>query len=111
MNVDQSVIDAFKLMWGNFPEYVMLADKDYNIIAVNSDKFEGYKVGMTCAPDGKPHKGCPAAKALKTGRPMFYKYHDPMKNRDIIAYWLPLEGHPELYVHFGVGVNLDYDNL
>lgn len=39
MNVDQSVINAFKLMWGNFPEYVMLADKDYNIIAVNSDKF------------------------------------------------------------------------
>jgi hypothetical protein len=34
--VDQSVIDAFQMMWGKFPEGVMLVDKGRNIVSVKT---------------------------------------------------------------------------
>ena len=53
--VDQSVIDAFQMMWGKFPEGVMLVDKSRKIIAVNAAcATVGFAAGMICSQIGSP---------------------------------------------------------
>ena len=109
MIVDATVIDAFHLMWGSFPEPVTLVHKSREVIAVNAAcESIGRVKGMNCATHGAPeaHKGCLANQALSTRQPAFKKLK--FGDREIISYWLPLAGYPELFVHFGVGVTIDY---
>ena len=110
MVVDANVIDAFQLMWGSFPEPVTLVHKSREVIAVNAAcESIGRVEGMNCATHGAPeaHKGCLANQALSTQQPAFKK--SKFGDREIISYWLPLAGYPELFIHFGVGVTLDYN--
>ncbi len=53
------------------------------------------------------HKGCLANQALVTKQPVFVKAK--FGEWEIISYWLLIEGGLELFVHFGVGVTIDYD--
>lgn len=32
----------------------------------------------------------------------------PPRFRDIIAFWLPVDGQPDFYIHFAVGATMDY---
>ncbi|SFL93599.1 hypothetical protein [Pelosinus propionicus] len=108
--IDSKVIEAFHLMWGNFPEPVQLTHKNREIIALNAacQKF-GRTEGMKCSTHGAPeaHKGCLANQALDTQQPTFKKIK--FGEREIITYWLPIEGYPELFIHFSVGVTTDYN--
>lgn len=105
----QSVIAAFHLMWGNFPEPASLVHKSREVVAINKahEKLGLLKPGMNCAKIGSPemHKGCLAGRALSS-REAAYRSMRPGK--DAVAFWLPLDGHPEFYVHFGVGTFIDY---
>ena len=107
-----SIIEAFHCMWGNFPEPVSLVHKSREVMAVNKAcQKKGYlKPGMNCAKVGGPeaHKGCLANKALATKEAVYAALKS--ENRDIIAYWLPLDDYPEFFIHFGVGVTIDYKN-
>ncbi len=108
--IDSKVVEAFQLMWGNFPEPVTLVHKSREIIAVNKVcKDIGRTEGMNCAKLGEPenHKGCLANQALATQQPAFKKLK--FGEREIISYWLPVDGYPEIFIHFGVGVTIDYD--
>lgn len=112
--VEQSKLDAlisaFHLMWGNFPEPATLVHKSREVIAVNAAcQAIGRVKGMNCAKHGAPeaHRGCLANQALSSQQPAFKKANSGGK--DVIAYWLPIEGYPELFIHFGVGVTIDYD--
>lgn len=29
----------------------------------------------------------------------------------MITYWLPVDGYPDIFIHFGVGVTIDYDEV
>ena len=106
----QSVIDAFHLMWGNFPEPASLVHKTREVMAINkAHETLGYlKPGMNCAKTGAPgaHAVCLANKTLSTQQASYIL----MKrgDKELIAYWLPLDGHPEVFVHFGVGSTIDY---
>lgn len=109
--IDEKVIEAFELMWGHFPEPTSLVHKSREVIAVNAAcKSIGLEKGMNCATRGpEPHKGCLANQALKTQQPVYTKIK--IGERDIISYWLPVDGYPEYFVHFGVGVTIDYDAI
>ncbi len=110
-DVPASVIDAFQLMWGNFPEPVSLVHKSRNVVAVNKwHQKAGYLTpGMNCAKLGAPgsHKGCLGNKALASGEAT-YSYNEKPDGTGVTAFWIPLDGYPELFVHFGVGISLNY---
>jgi hypothetical protein len=108
--IDSKVIEAFHLMWDHFPEPVTLVHKSREVIAVNGAcKSIGREVGINCATIGTPeaHKGCLANQALANRQPAFKK--GKFGEKDIISYWLPIDGYPDFFIHFGVGVTIDYD--
>ncbi len=109
-SLPQEVIDAFHLMWGNFPERVSLVHKSRQVMAINKvmEKQGLVKPGMNCAKIGSPeaHKGCRANQALAGGEAAFV--HMPLPDRDAVAFWIPLDGHPEFFVHFSVGLTINY---
>lgn len=108
--VDANVVEAFRLMWGNFPEPVMLVHKTREILAVNDAcRKAGGVTGIKCSSIGAPerHKGCLANKALASQQPVYSKNESDGKT--VIGYWIPVVEHPDIYVHFGVGTMIDYD--
>ncbi len=108
--IDSKVIEAFQLMWGNFPDPALLIHKNREIIALNeAGRKMGRVAGTICSSYGGPeaHRHCLANQALATGRPAFVKRKNGARDR--ISYWLPLEGQPDLFVHFIVGAMVDYD--
>jgi hypothetical protein len=110
---DSKAIEAFHLMWGNFPEPVALVHKSREVIAVNAICLSTGRMeaGMNCAKPGlsDSHKGCLANKALDARKAAFRKIK--YGTREIISFWVPVDGYPELFVHFGVGVVVNYDEI
>ncbi|MCR5814426.1 MAG: hypothetical protein K6G15_08040 [Desulfovibrio sp.] len=105
----QSVLDAFHLMWDSFPEPVQLTHKSRKILAVNKAAARfGLSPGLFCNQLGKPeqHKGCKANLCLSTGTPQYVSVQK--EQREVIAFWLPIEGFEDFFVHFGVGYSLNY---
>ena len=68
---DQEIIQAFHLMWDDFPEPVMITQKSREIVALNkkAESF-GLKIGIKCSSIGKPedHKGCLLNRAVDEKR-------------------------------------------
>lgn len=107
---DEKVIEAFQMMWGSFPDPVMLVHKNRDILAVNEACSKAGGVpGIKCSSIGEPgqHRGCLANQALASQQAAYCKGEN--NGRSIIGYWLPVAGYPELYVHLGVGTMIDYD--
>ena len=107
--VDQSVIDAFQMMWEKFPEGVMLIDKGRNIIAVNAAcATVGFAAGMVCSQVGSPesHKGCLANQAIAEQKAKYHKIN--MNGKEVICFWVPVAGQNNLFLHFSVGMMVDY---
>jgi hypothetical protein len=107
---DAKVLEAFHMMWDNFPEAVMLVHKSREILAVNDAcRKAGVAVGGKCSELGTPerHKGCLANQAIARKKATYSK--SVAGGKTIIAYWMPLADYPEVYVHFAVGAVVDYD--
>lgn len=110
--VDTKIVEAFQLMWGNFPEPVMLVHKSREILAVNKACSQaGGVVGIKCSSIGTPeqHKRCRANQALASQQATYVK--SETNGKVVIGYWIPVEGNPDIYVHFGVGTTIDYDQF
>lgn len=108
--IDSNIIDAFHLMWGNFPEPVCLINKNREILAVNdASRKVGREPGVRCIDFGTPeqHKNCLANKALASQKTTYSK--SKAGDKEIIGYWVTVPGHPDIYVHFGIGVTIDYN--
>jgi hypothetical protein len=108
--VDSKVIEAFDLMWGKFPEPVMLVHKTREILAVNEAcRNAGGVAGSKCSEKGTPeqHKGCLANQALATQEAKYSKNKNG--DKEVIGYWLPVTGYSDIYVHFGIGTVIDYN--
>lgn len=108
--VEVKVIEAFNLMWGNFPEPVMLIHKSREILAVNKACSNlGGAPGAKCSATGSPeqHKGCLANQAIESKQAKYSRGNSGGK--EVIGYWIPLTDYPDIYVHFGVGVTINYD--
>lgn len=106
--VNQNTLDAFDAMWGTFPEPVMLIEKNRTILAVNDlAKKIGIPTDIKCFslnPEvgAADHcKQCKANIALRTGEAVVEK--GPINGAEVIGYWLPVKGVPDVYVHLGIG--------
>lgn len=106
--VEQKILDAFEVMWGPFPEPVMLIHKDRTILARNEmARTAGIPAGVKCyslQPKGerKSCQQCKANLALRERRAMCTE--ETENGSRIIGYWMPLKDEDEVYVHFGIGV-------
>jgi hypothetical protein len=107
---DQKIIEAFHLMWDFFPEPVRLIEKNRTVLAVNRvAEKSGMQLGIKCSsiPPLESHKGCKANAALSTKEYQCSKWKG--KLGDVLTYWLPIDEYPDYYVHFSVGLRLDYE--
>ena len=105
----KKAIESFNMMWDSFPEGVMLIDRTKTIVAVNKTAANaGLKPAMVCAKIGgaERHKGCLALHALKEQEPKYKKIK--MGEKEFITFWLPVSGEKDLYLHFSVGMTVDY---
>jgi len=108
--VDKSVIDAFDMMWGPFPEPVMLIQKNRTILAVNdAARAAGVPLGVKCSSlnpetEGDNHcRQCKAPLALKQSQAVScYAFTN---GRHMKAYWMPLKDVPDVYVHLGINIS------
>jgi hypothetical protein len=110
--VDQKVLDAFDMMWGPFPEPVMLIHKDRTILAVNDTaRTSGVPVGVKCSSRNPENTGdnhcrhCQAAKALRAAEAV--STYGVYGERHMKGYWIPLKEYPDVYLHFGVNITED----
>ena len=112
IQVDQKLVEAFHLMFDHFPEGVQLAHKSKRVVAVNpACQAIGRTVGMICAKHGpaEAHKGCLAHKTVKKHAASWAK--GPEINpggQTSVVFWLPVDGYPDYFIHFGVGYMKDY---
>ena len=112
IQVDEKLLESFHLMWDHFPECVQLTHKSFRVLAVNpAASLIGREVGMICAKHGPPeaHKGCLAGAMFKEQKAM-WKAVPPLQDGKVgtVAFWLPIDGYPDFYLHFGVGYMKDY---
>lgn len=111
IQVDEKLIEAFHLMYDNYPESAQLTHKSMRIVALNpACKALGREVGMICAKHGPPesHKGCRAAKAVREQETKWTIKEDA-EGRKFAVLWLPVPGYPDFYIHFSAG-RLSYYN-
>lgn len=93
------------MMWGSFPVPVRLIHKNKTVLAVNiAAKERGFEPGVACFEVGTPeqHKGCKANEALSTNNSVYQVNAE----KDIIRFWLPVKGCPDVYVHFPLKLNV-----
>ncbi|MBC9784359.1 hypothetical protein H1S01_07520 [Heliobacterium chlorum] len=101
---EEQLAKAFELMWGKFPEPVMLIHRSRTVIAVNECcKQYGGVPGTKCnAVNPEKHKGCKANVALDKNEAI--RQDSLSGETKIIGYWIPLTCVPDYYVHFGIGM-------
>lgn len=101
--VDATVIEAFHMMWGDFPAPVRLIHKSRKVLAVNKiAKGLGMETGVPCFSIGNPesHKACKANEALSLNQGQRMNV-EPGK----IKFWIPVGNYPDVYVHFTIPVD------
>lgn len=105
--VDAHILEAFRIMWGPFPEPVMLIRKDRTVLAVNQLAQDlGIPAGIKCHtlnPEASSSgcRTCKANQALETGTTVCTQ--EESLGRSVRGYWMPLKEVPDVYVHFGIG--------
>ena len=105
----QEIINAFHMMWDNFPEPIMLITKDRQIHAVNKKAASfGLNDQMKCSSIGSPekHKGCLCNQAADTKEAAYKAYEGPFGRA--YGFWIPVAGAEEYIIHFGVGSTFEY---
>ena len=105
---DEALVSAFHLMWDHFPGPCTLVRKPRIIVAANPVGIKlGRLVGMDCSTHGtaESHKGCLAGMLFKTKLPQCQK--TSLNGQEFLKCWLPVDGYPDYYIHFGVGVPKD----
>jgi hypothetical protein len=113
--VDQNVIEAFHMMWGPFPEPVLLVHKTREILAANQAALAaGAAVGVKCSSLNLENKTnghcrhCLALKALRAGTALSRSFVS--HERHYKGYWLPLKDVADVYVHFGLNVTAEAES-
>lgn len=101
---DPRIFDAFQLMWGTFPEPMILVHRDRTIIAQNDAAVaQGWGgIGQKCfslnpGANGHTCQGCQANAALKQGASLTCE--GDFNGKRIRGYWIPLKDSTEVYIH------------
>ena len=106
--VPDHVLSAFNMMWDLFPEPVMLLHRNRAILATNSlARGMGVPLGIKChqlnpEAGGDHCQACKANAALNSGKAVVET--SEQAGRPIQGYWVPVQGHEDLYLHFGIGM-------
>ena len=105
----RKAIDAFHLMWDNYPEFAILLHKDKIIVAVNK---EGEKLGLVvgakcenCLPS-EVHKGCQVDETIKQRKWSYRRRQN--ESGGVIHFWMPIDGYDDYLIHFQVGGSVEY---
>jgi hypothetical protein len=81
-----------------------------NEIAEQIGRIPGTKCSQIGTPDS--HRICKANQALDSQRSQYTKYvKGDNSEKEAIAFWIPLAGRDDIYVHFSIGNMIDYENL
>lgn len=101
----EQIIEAFDMMWGNYPEPVRLIDRSFLIVAANEAYIKtGGQINVNCnVGDPAMHKGCQAIAALNSGETKTMTAEIGGKQWD--TYWVPVKGSDDYYIHFTNGMN------
>ena len=108
---EATLSEAFHLMYDGLPEPVQLCHKTYRVVAVNpACERYGRKPGVVCA------QGCPGLKAglcrqaqmRKAGTTTWLYTEKTETTPRMTTFWIPVAGYPDYYVHFGIGVTIDF---
>ena len=101
---EEQLSKAFELMWGKFPEPVMLVRRDRTVIA-NNDLCKAYGMvpGNKCnAVNPEQHRGCKANIALDKNEAICEE--SSFSGANLKTYWIPVNGVADYYIHFGIGI-------
>ena len=97
---EEELVQAFHLMWDNYPEQVRLIRRDYQVVAGNPAYLRmGGQVGGKCnVGPAEFHKGCRAREALDAGETKTVRH----EVGDFVSFWVPVKGE-DYYIHFTNG--------
>jgi hypothetical protein len=108
--VSDATIEAFHMMWDNFPHGVLLLNKSRDIVAINKRAEErGVRTGRKCfqlTGNTEIHRGCKADQALAEAMAQRVITNNKKSNRLIDTYWLPIPADKDLYLHFAIETDL-----
>jgi len=110
-----ALIQAFLATWELFPEPVSLLDRSRTILAINAlGRRFGMSIGDKCfslnpEAHGASCRTCRANEALDRREAVIKP--DLFRGQDIQAYWVPLPGHDDCYIHFAIGVKAVAESL
>jgi hypothetical protein len=109
--VDKKLVEAFHLMWDNFPEPVRLIHKDRTILVLNkAGEKVGWQTGTKCSsiPPLEAHKICKANEAIKNH---VYTYAETEGNLggESVYFWIPVDGYNDYFIHFAIGRRVKYE--
>ena len=106
--INPELIKAFHLMWDGFPWSASLVRKDRTVLACNAAAFKrGYRVGSRCfQASGRTsvHKQCMANEAMRDQVGHHSVNYNPERNAVSDAYWLPIAGEKDIYVHTVINI-------
>ena len=112
--VSSKVIEAFHMMWDHFPQAVLLLKKSREIVAANKWAMErGFVPHKKCyevVGQSEIHAACKANKALDSGDYERSTTFDKARGRVTDAYWLPIAGEKDMYVHLTVYIKLPQES-
>ncbi len=96
----EELIQAFHLTWDDFPGVARLINKGNYVLACNKAAMEADLIpGQICAKTGSPesHIGCKKMQALSS---QMAQVDRPIPEK--IRAWVPIDGYPEVVVHFSI---------
>ena len=102
---EEEIIRAFHMMWDNYPEQVRLIDRSFRVVAGNPSYIAGGGQAEVKCNVGDPelHRKCQAIAALSSGETRIVT--NEIAGMEFEAYWVPVEGAPDYFVHFNNGLN------
>ena len=102
---DEELVAQFHTMWDGFPGLARLIDAKHNVIAANPVACErGFVEGAVCAKVGGPeiHRACKLGRFFKDGQAVTDHVLE-----DRVRGWMPVEGRPDVCIHFAVMIPED----
>jgi hypothetical protein len=102
---EEKVLEAFHMMWDEYPSPVMLLSRKHDIISVNkAADIMGIPTGIKChelTPGVSHAKYCKAGAALKSGTGKREVCKLETNQQVIDSYWVPVHEGEGYLLHFG----------
>ena len=102
---EETIVQAFHLMWDAYPEQVRLIHRSFRVVAGNPAYImAGGQTEVKCnVGPAEFHKGCQAMASLKSGETKSQR--SQVGDTLWESFWVPVAGEEDYYVHFTNGLN------